>query len=112
MKQIWPLLLVSYQGLSLKFVWVGGHYQYTIILQQQKKFGFWTRKAMLPVKEVKSRSKRSGIFGSETSLAVLQFTSSKSTCKSAASTRTEREKYTIMASEVGPKKACGWRMRN
>ena len=44
-------ILVSHQELSLKFVWAGSHYYYTIIRQPQKKFGYWTRKATLPVKE-------------------------------------------------------------
>ena len=52
-------------------------------LPTTKKFGSWTREATLPVKEIKSGAKCSGILGSET------------------------YNNTIMACKAGPKKACG-----
>ena len=78
--------------LSVKYVRAGGrplplhHYSPT-----PKKFGSGTRKATLPVQEVKSGGKHSRIIASETSFSCFAVLSSKSTCKSAVPTRTERE---------------------
>ena len=81
----------------------------------EKKVGSWTREATLPVKEVKSGGKCTGILGSETSLDVVQFTeynkshvNQQHRCVQSA----RSIKYTIMASEMDLKKACGRGMRN
>ena len=62
---------ISFSSGTFSKVHVGGRplqlYHY---LPTPKKFSFWTREATLPLKEVKSGGKRSGILGSVTSFAV------------------------------------------
>ena len=57
------LLHISFSsGIFSKVCVAGGHYHYTIICQVKERLAAWTREATLPLKEVKSGSKRTSIF--------------------------------------------------
>ena len=66
-------MLVSHQGIPLKFMQEGVHYYYTpvtLFVNCKKKVGSWTFEATLFVKEAQNmEGKHSGVLGKQTSFS-------------------------------------------